>query len=137
MQQEDALLALELTDRLLNAWAAAVAAAAPGQQRRQLHKAYSAAKGRLLAALLEQAQALGLGQPGGAGSVLGAECRQRLPVLRIAFSLSVCLPADAPPRVAAPVPAEGEAQLRRVEGLAEAHAAYAQLLDISRLTGDT
>lgn len=95
VQQEDALLALELTDRLLNAWAAAVAAAAPGQQRRQLHKAYSAAKGRLLAALLEQAQALGLGQP------------------------------------------EGEAQLRRVEGLAEAHAAYAQLLDISRLTGDT
>lgn len=32
---------------------------------------------------------------------------------------------------------EGEAQMRRVEGLAEAHAAYAQLVDISRLTGDT
>ncbi len=70
MQQESALLALELTDRLLNAWAAAVAAAAPGQQRRQLHHMYSAVKGRLLAALLEQAEALGLGQPGGAGAGL-------------------------------------------------------------------
>lgn len=93
VHQENRILALELTDRLLNAWAAAVAAAAPGQQRRQLHRAYSSVKGQLLGWLLQQAQGLDLPQP------------------------------------------EGESQLRRVEGLAEAHAAYAQLVDISRITG--
>lgn len=74
MQHENALLALELTDRLLNAWAAAMAAAAPGQQRRQLHQAYSSVKSRLLEALLEQAQVLGLGQPGEMGESRFVTC---------------------------------------------------------------
>lgn len=71
LQAETALLALELTDRLLNAWAAAVAAAAPGQQRRQLHEVYSEAKSRLLSSLLRQALALQPNQPGACGLAAG------------------------------------------------------------------
>lgn len=45
-------------DRLLNAGAAAVAAAPPGQQRRQLHDEYAALREKLLRHLLRQAAAL-------------------------------------------------------------------------------
>ncbi|EFN51801.1 expressed protein, partial [Chlorella variabilis] len=52
------LLLFELTDRLLNACAAAVTAAPIGRQRQQLHIEYAAARDQLLEQLLEQALAL-------------------------------------------------------------------------------
>lgn len=45
-------------DRLLNAGAAAVAAAPLGQQRRQLHEEYTAVRRKLLDHLLQQAAAM-------------------------------------------------------------------------------
>ena len=68
LRAENAQLVLELTDRLLNCWAAAATAAAaalPSAQRAELRGAYANAKGRLLGWLLVQAQAQGLREPGG------------------------------------------------------------------------
>ncbi|PSC67487.1 nuclear pore complex NUP133 [Micractinium conductrix] len=68
LRAENAQLVLELTDRLLNCWAAAAAAAAaalPSAQRAELRGAYANAKGRLLGWLLVQAQAQGLREPEG------------------------------------------------------------------------
>ncbi|KAI7845496.1 hypothetical protein COHA_001042 [Chlorella ohadii] len=56
--QASVQLLFNITDRLLNAGAAAVTAAAPGQQRRQLHDEYAALREKLLRHLLRQAAAL-------------------------------------------------------------------------------
>ena len=74
--QDSVLLLFALTDRLLNACAAAVAAAPVGQHRRLLHQAYAALRERLLAHLLQQAYVLCL--HGGGRSPVPSCCMSSL-----------------------------------------------------------
>ncbi|KAI3434457.1 hypothetical protein D9Q98_002534 [Chlorella vulgaris] len=91
LQYDGVLLLSDLADRLLNACAASVTAAPPGQQRLARHFEYAALRDHFLGQLLGQALSL----------------RQE---------------------------DEAEHQIRRLQGLAEAHLAYKQLFEVAEAT---